>query len=41
MATTMNKAGNFGLYRYVTRANAPFFDLISRLGLRSKNETVS
>ena len=27
------------LYRYVTRTNVPFFDLNTRLGLRSKNET--
>ena len=28
---------NFGLYRYVTRTNVPFFDLTTRLGLGSKN----
>ena len=37
----MNKAGDFGLYRYVTRTNVPFIDLTPTLGLRSKNEILS
>ena len=30
---------HYRLYRYVTHTNVPFFDLNTRLGLGSKNET--
>ena len=39
MATAINKTGDFGLYRYATRTNVPFFDLTPRLELISNNET--